>query len=177
MSQWFNHAFPVPNKLCVPNLVPYDKFRPRNIEKEWEYIEHISKISPERLKYGNEKSLRGKAIFNKLARRDVLTGLIPPLMTDPYLRNRYSIIGICCICRRSAPVRYQITNATVDADLFSMEIEAAIAMRFLSAGGVLVLTMLQITQGKETMCLRNGLGGTFSACSFPPSSSSRVEPN
>jgi hypothetical protein len=26
----------------------------------------------------DEKSLKGKAIFNKLARRDVLTGLVPP---------------------------------------------------------------------------------------------------
>ena len=87
VSRWFNHAFPVRGRLCVPNLVPYDKFRPRNIEKAWEYLEHISKISPERLKYGDEKSLKGKAIFNKLARRDVLTGLVPRTMTDPDLRN------------------------------------------------------------------------------------------
>ena len=73
VSRWFNHAFPIQGRLCVPNLVPY----PRNIEKAWEYHEHISKISPERLKYGDEKSLKGKAIFNKLARRDVLTGLVP----------------------------------------------------------------------------------------------------
>jgi hypothetical protein len=61
--QWFNHAFPVRGQLCVPNLVPYDKFRSCNMEKAWEYLDHISKISLERLKYGNEKSLKGKAIF------------------------------------------------------------------------------------------------------------------
>ncbi len=33
VSRWFNHAFPVRDRLCVPNLVPYDKFRPGNIEK------------------------------------------------------------------------------------------------------------------------------------------------
>ena len=66
-------------------LDPYDKFRPGNIEKTWEYLEHISKISPERLKYGDEKSLKGKEIFNKLARRDVLTGLVPQTKTDPDL--------------------------------------------------------------------------------------------
>ncbi len=94
LSRWFNHAFPIRGWLCVPNPVPYDKFRPCNIEKAWEYLEHISKISPEWLKYGDEKSLKGKAVFNKLARRDVLTGLVPPTMTDPDLRNTYSIIGI-----------------------------------------------------------------------------------
>ncbi len=66
--QWFNHAFPVRGWLCVPNLVPYDKFRPRNMDKAWEYLKHISKISPEQLKYGDEKFLKGKAVFNKYAR-------------------------------------------------------------------------------------------------------------
>ena len=103
MSRWFHDAFPIRGRLCMPNLVPYDKFRPRNMEKAWEYLDHIAKISPERLKYGDEKLLKGKAIFNKLARRDVLTGLVPPMMTDPDFRNTYSIIGICGICMRSSP--------------------------------------------------------------------------
>jgi hypothetical protein len=115
----------------------YDKFRPGNIEKVWEYLGHLSKISPERLKYGDEKSLKGRAIFNKKARRDVLTGLVPSTSTDPDLRNTYSIIGICGIFRRSSPVRYRITDTTVDADLFSLEIESAIAHRYLQAGDVL----------------------------------------
>ena len=68
VSGWFNHAFPIRGRLCAPNLIPYDKFRPPNIEKAWEYLGHISKISPERLKYGDGKSHKGKAIFNKLDR-------------------------------------------------------------------------------------------------------------
>ena len=28
VSRWFHHAFPIRGRLCVPNLVPYDKFRP-----------------------------------------------------------------------------------------------------------------------------------------------------
>jgi hypothetical protein len=74
LLQWFNYAFPVHVWICVPNLVPYNKFRPCNMEKAWEYLNHIHKISPERLKYDDQKSLKGKAIFNKLAQRDVLTG-------------------------------------------------------------------------------------------------------
>jgi hypothetical protein len=85
VSRWFNHAFLVRGRLCVPNLVPYNKFRPGNMKKAWEYLEHISKISLEWLKYGNKKSLKGKAIFNKLAQRDVLTGLVLQTKTDPYL--------------------------------------------------------------------------------------------
>ena len=97
------------------------------MEKLWEYLKHISKISPEWLKYGDEKSLKGKVIFNKLAQRDILRVIVLHMMTDPDLCNTYSIIGTCSICTRSTPVQYLITVVTVDADLFLMEI---IAMRF-----------------------------------------------
>jgi hypothetical protein len=37
------------DQLWVPNLVPYNKFRPNNMKKAWEYLDHIARISPERL--------------------------------------------------------------------------------------------------------------------------------
>ncbi len=118
VSRFFNHAFPIRAGLCVPNLVPYDKFFPRNIEKAVEYIRALARIDPGRLKYSDEKSLKGKDICNKLARRDPFTGIVPPTMADPDLRNMYSIIGICGISRQSTPVWYRITESTVDAELF-----------------------------------------------------------
>ncbi len=45
--RWFHDAFPNWGQLCVLNLVPYDKFRPSNMEKAWEYLDHIARISPE----------------------------------------------------------------------------------------------------------------------------------
>jgi hypothetical protein len=33
VAQWFHFAFPIQGRLQVPNLVPYDKFRPSNMEK------------------------------------------------------------------------------------------------------------------------------------------------
>ncbi len=68
-----------------------------------------------------------------------MTGLVPHTMTDPDLCTIYLIIDICGICTRLTPVGYQITDVMVNADRFSMEIEAAIVMRFLRAGEVLVL--------------------------------------
>jgi hypothetical protein len=55
--------FEVDFGCLILSLVPYDKFRPSNIEKVWEYLEHVSRISPERLKYGDKKSLKGKEIL------------------------------------------------------------------------------------------------------------------
>ncbi len=86
------------------------------------YIRALARIDPGRLKCADEKSLKDKDICNKLARRDLFTGIVPPTMADTDLRNTYSIIGICGISRQSTPVRYRITESTVDAELFPLEI-------------------------------------------------------
>ena len=57
----------------MPNLVPYDKFRPDNLEKACEYLSYLNMISPECVKFGNKTRLKGKAHCIKKARRDVLT--------------------------------------------------------------------------------------------------------
>ena len=132
-------------------------FAQKYIEKAKEYIKTLAKIDPRRLKYGDEKSLKGKSIFNRKARQDVKTGIIPATMTDPDLRNTYSIIGICGISRRSTPVRFRITDATVDAELFAMEIEASISSKFLRAGDVLVLDNAANHLGKENNVLEDWL--------------------
>jgi hypothetical protein len=93
-----------------------------------------------------------------------LTGLVPHTMTDPDLCNTYSIIDVCGICTTSTPVRYQITDATVDADLFLMEIEAAIVKRFLKAGDVLVLDNAANHTGKGNTVLENWLWGENIQC-------------
>ena len=48
---------------------------------------------------------------------------------------------------------YRITDTTVDADLFSMEIESAIGMRFLRAGDVIILDNAANHTGKGNSVL------------------------
>jgi hypothetical protein len=67
VSHFFNHAFPIQAGLCMPNLVPYNKFCPRNIKKAVEYIRALARIDPSRLKYADKKSLKGKDIIFLLA--------------------------------------------------------------------------------------------------------------
>jgi hypothetical protein len=54
-------------------------------------------------------------------------------------------------------VWYRITDTTVDADLFSMEIESAIGMRFLRAGDVLILDNAANHTGKGNSVLEEWL--------------------
>jgi hypothetical protein len=99
VSKFFNRAFEICGGLCMRNLVPYNKFRPRNIEKAVKYIMALVRIDCSQLKYADKNSLKRKDIYDRLAWRDPLTRIVPPTMTDPDLRNTYSIIGICRILR------------------------------------------------------------------------------
>ena len=157
VSRFFLHAFPIKGGLCKPNLVPYDKFRPANIQKAKEYVRILAQLDPTRVKYCDEKSLKGKSIYNKKPRRDIVTGIIPAVLTAPDLRNTYSIIGICSIDRRTTPVRFRITDITVNAELFAMEIEAAVATKFLTPGDVLVMDNAANHTGKENTVLEDWL--------------------
>jgi hypothetical protein len=177
ISPFFNHALPIRAGLCVPNLVPYDKFCPRNIEKAIEYIRALARIDPGRLKYADKKSLKGRDICNKLARRDPFTGIAPPTMTDPDFQNSYSIIGICGISRRSTPVKYRIAESTVDAELFAMEMEDAVASEFLQPSVVLVMDNAANHTGKENTVLENWLWNDHSIFAlFLPAQTSEWNP-
>ena len=105
ISSFFLRGFPIRGGLCKPNLVPYDKFRPGNIEKAQEYILILARLDPSRIKYRDEKSLKGKAIYNRKSRRDVVTGIIPAVIINTDLWNTYSIIGICGIDKKT---RHQV---------------------------------------------------------------------
>ena len=59
------------------------------------------------------------------------------------------------ISRKVSPVQYRITELTVDAELFGMEIEAAIASGFLRAGDTLVLDNAANHSGKENTVLED----------------------
>ena len=54
-------------------------------------------------------------------------------------------------------MRYRITDTTVDADLFSLEIESVIAHRYLQAGDVLILDNAANHTGKDNTVLEEWL--------------------
>ena len=45
VCRWFLYAFPFRGGLCRPNLVPFGKFRPDNIQRALDYIEVIASYS------------------------------------------------------------------------------------------------------------------------------------
>ena len=71
VSRWFNSFFPISGKFRKPNLVPIDKFKPLNMIKAEEYISVLSCIAPDRLRFGDEKLIKGAEVYCRCTQRNV----------------------------------------------------------------------------------------------------------
>lgn len=161
ISRIFNHGFDIKGTLCKTNMIPYDKFRPENLERAIEYLLMISVFNRSRIKFGDEKHLKGAELWCRKTRRNVITGEIPPMLTHPDFRNTYSIVGMCGIDPSSTPLFYSISEGTNDAQNFAEHIELAILSRFLQPGDVLVLDNAAIHTGGENTILEGWLWENF----------------
>ena len=163
VSRFFLHAFPHRGGFCRPNLVPFDKFRPENIERALEYLEIISEIAPERIKFGDEKHLKGDAIFTRKVRHNPITGQVPETMVTSDFCNRYNLTGFCSINPRTtqSAVWCSLNECINDADQFHLELEYAIHSGFFQGGDVLVLDNSQVHTGKDNSVLQDYLWETY----------------
>lgn len=161
VSRFFKEAFPYSATFHRPNLIPMDKFRPENCMRAIEYLHVIARVDPYRLKFGDEKSLKGKEVFNRKVRRNPLTGEIPPLVTTPDFTNSYSLTGFCGIDRRSSAVWCSVHDGTNGADEFALQLEQACHSGFFHCGDILVLDNCVIHIGGENTVLEEWMWDTF----------------
>lgn len=161
ISRFFNHGFDIKGTLCKPNLIPYDKFRPDNLEKAVEYLLMLSVFDRQRIKFGDEKHLKGSELFCRRTRRNIITGEVPPIMTHSDFRNTYSIVGFCGIDVRVTPLRYTISQGINDAENFAIQVELAVVLGWLLPYDVLVLDNAAIHTGGENSNLGDWLWDNF----------------
>lgn len=161
LCRFFLEAFPYSAALHRPNLVPHDKFRPENFMTAVEYLNIIAKVDPYRLKFGDEKCLKGQEVYNRKVRRHPFTGQVPHLLTNSDFRNTYSLTGFCGIDRRSSAVFCSTHDDTNDATEFSVQLEKAIARGYFHHGDILVLDNAQIHIGKENSVLEEWMWDSF----------------
>ncbi len=157
LCRFFKEAYPFTASLHRPNLIPLDKFRPENSARAFEYLRIIAKVDPCRLKFGDEKCLKGREVFNRRVRRHPMTGEIPPMGTTPDFTNTYSLTGFCGIDRRATPVFCKLHEDANDASEFSESVELACAAGFFNNGDVLVLDNAAIHYGGENSVLEEWL--------------------
>ena len=109
VSRWFNHRFAKRATGIKANIVPIDKFRPKNIINYAEFCSYIQNIHPQRLVFTDEKSFKAEEGIIKFGRPDPITGEKPTQIVSSDFRNRYCIMGMMSInpLKRKAVV-YQI---------------------------------------------------------------------
>jgi transposase len=157
ISKWFNHAFDIKGSFIKTDTVPHDKYRPENFDKLYDFIFTIKQIDPSRLKFADEKHLKGSELYSKYVRRCPLTGTVENVTVDSDFRNTYNIVGICGINVMTPPFFFRLSNDTNDSFSFSLAIQDAVAEGFLSRGEVLVLDNAPIHCSAEIQELEDWL--------------------
>ena len=146
--------------LCKTSHIPIDKFKPENALCIHEYLLTISLLLPQifRIKFGDKKPLKGSELFSAKARRDPLTGDVPPTIVDSNFRNTYNIIGFCGINMISYPVDYYISDTmrqSTTAALFMDAVTLSLGKSFLKPGDYLILNNATIHIYRESRGLYN----------------------
>jgi hypothetical protein len=139
ICRFWKNGFDTAANLRKANMVPIDKFKPENIERALEYIHAVLSLDQSRLKFVDEKSLKGAEIFNHKVQRDPITGEVPSIITDSDFRNTYTIIGLCGVDTSAPPFFFNLNQFTNDSEAFSIAVEEAIIAGFLKSGDILVM--------------------------------------
>ena len=140
ISRCFKQDFPFKATLRCPNQIPIDKFRPENLEQARQFINFVAAADVTRLKFGDEKQLKGAEIFNRKVRAHPLTGAVAPVVTNSDFRNTYSITGLCAIDDGvPSPLYFRIHEGTNDSFEFGADLELAVEIGFLRPGDFLIL--------------------------------------
>jgi hypothetical protein len=150
ICKWFLNLFPSRGSLGKLNQVPLDKFSPENILRVMKHWEFIRQVDPYRLKFGDEKPLKGEDLFNRKGRADPLSGEREPIYVNSDFRNTYNIIGICGIARDTMPFVYKMHDGINNSALFSDLILESVACGFLRYGDILVLDNAAIHHYKDS---------------------------
>ena len=131
----------IPASFRKADLVPLDKFKPCNIRKAKDFIEFIIQEvdDPTRLKFGDEKLLKGVELYNRKVRKDPDTGEVPFVVTKGDFRNTYCITGFMGIDPETASFWYSLRKENTDSFTWRADLEECIASGFFRRGDILIL--------------------------------------
>ncbi|KAL7543341.1 hypothetical protein ACHAWF_007370 [Thalassiosira exigua] len=137
------------------------------MERAMEYLLTISVLARHRIKFGDEKHLKGSKFYGCKSRTNVLTGEVHPISTQPDFGNTYSIVGFCGINDHSISVRYGITQDINDSENFAIQIELVVIAGFLLPYDILVCgIMLRSIWAAKIRSRRIGSETTFESLCF-----------
>eukprot|EP00594_Rhizosolenia_setigera_P015463 CAMPEP_0178958698 /NCGR_PEP_ID=MMETSP0789-20121207/11798_1 /TAXON_ID=3005 /ORGANISM="Rhizosolenia setigera, Strain CCMP 1694" /LENGTH=376 /DNA_ID=CAMNT_0020641455 /DNA_START=63 /DNA_END=1193 /DNA_ORIENTATION=+ len=176
IASWFLYNFDYRGSMVKTSMVPVDKLRPDNILRYLEYTQIIKGMDVSRIKFGDEKHLKGAELFNKKVRKCPITGRVEAILVDSDFRNTYTIIGFCGISG-NFPFDHYIHDSTNDARTFCWAVEAAIFKGFLLPGDILVLDNASIHRFRDSVNLEDWLYDNYNILLlFLPARSPELNP-
>jgi hypothetical protein len=150
ITNFFKEIGPYKAKLRKVPMIPIDKYRPKNIKTYQDYLRYVSDIPIHKIKFGDEKSVKGHELWSKKARPDPFTGQSPPGTVVPSdFRNTYTVIGFCCVDPTVKPMHFTIgqeNNASAD---FMANIINAAGCGWLKRGDFLVVDNARVHSGGD----------------------------
>ena len=142
ISQWFLKAGPHRGSCQKTSTFPTHRYSMTNVMLLYDYQEHITnltKFDPSRIKFCDEKSLKGIHIYGHSVRADPLTGKKEPVSVDnSILRTAVNIFTACSIDPTVNPVEYFIGEFEGSSIVFFEFVAYLIEVGFLKPYDTLV---------------------------------------
>ena len=128
-------------------MIPVDKYRPKNIKTYEEYLKYVADLPACKLKFGDEKSIKGSELWSRKARPDPFTGRSDGQPVPSDFRNTYCAMGLCTVDPGVSPFLYTIGKENTDSASFFAFILNAVGVGWLHRGDFLVLDNAQLHSG------------------------------
>jgi transposase len=154
IADWFNKRWDNQGNLKRANLVPLDKWKPRNKLRYYEFVQKL-RIYSDHSKYNfiDEKHIFNKDVYSTKVRKDPLTGKLPSIHVSGDFRKAYNIMAIISPNpEKDYPINYTIAEENGTSEAFVGFITYLIAKRFLRHDEFVVMDNASIhSQGCATV--------------------------
>ena len=145
ISEWFKRRWQFNASKKKTSNVPTDKWSDANTHRYLECLAKMLWMDPRRVKFCDEKLLKGADFFEQNVRLDPITGIMPTIDVDPDFRNTYSIMGVMQAGDPSmAAVVATIGEENGDSESFLMFMIELVSIDFFNHGDILVLDNCKI---------------------------------
>jgi hypothetical protein len=141
ISDWFNKRWDYCGNLKRGNLVPLDKWKPRNKLRYYEFLQKL-RIYSDHSKYNfiDEKHIFNKDVYSTRVRKDPLTGRLPAIHVSGDFWKADNIMAVISPNpEKDYPVDYTIGEEKVTSEAFVAFITYLIAKRFLRHNGFVIM--------------------------------------
>lgn len=150
ISDVFLRGFPHSARMNKANLIPAQKYSPQNASRYAEACLLLSMIPPNKIKFADEKTIKGDETYDSKSRRDPIDGTKEPAKADSSdVRQSINVIAIMSANKRHLPLYYSAGEFNGTSYSFKALLIRAIVDGFFEPWDFLVIDNCQIHSGSD----------------------------